>query len=69
MPKKKKPSRKDDMKKARSLLARYKEHQQKLKEAPDSMAKEHWHHEKRIFYARVVFYYTRAGVDLNGVVG
>ncbi len=56
------------MKKARSLLERYKEHQEKLRENPDSLARAHWHKEKQNFYGRIVFYYTRAGIDMNGVI-
>ncbi|HMF32217.1 MAG TPA: hypothetical protein VKK79_12420 [Candidatus Lokiarchaeia archaeon] len=68
MARNKKPSRKDDMKKARSLLARYKEHQQKLAEEPNSLSKPHWQKEKRNFYAKVLFYFTRSGEDLNDLI-
>ncbi len=68
MGKGKKPSRKNDMKKANSLQDRYLEHQEKLRQEPTSLAIEHWKKEKQQFLVRIRFYYSRAKVKENGII-
>lgn len=64
----KKPSRKNDVQKAKANLQRYREHQVKVNANPDSMAIEHWKHEKQNFKSRMDFYLARARVNFNDVV-
>jgi hypothetical protein len=63
----KKPSRKNDPKKAQSIHQQYLKHQAKLLQNPESLAAEHWRKEKRNFLNRVNFYYSRAGVKKKNV--
>ncbi len=63
----KKPSRKKDLQKARSLLFQYKEHQDKVKSEPNSFAVEHWYREEETFLSQAMFYANRAGVELPDV--
>ena len=67
MGKTKKPSRKDDLKKAHSLHKRYLEHQEKIRESPDSFSVPHWRREKKHFLYRIEFYFSRAKVKGNGI--
>jgi hypothetical protein len=67
MGKNKKPSRKDDLKKARSLHKQYLEHQEKIRDSPDSLSIPHWRTEKKTFLSRIKFYFSRAKVRYNGI--
>ncbi len=64
----KKPSRKKDIQKARSLLQRYKEHQEKVQSEPNSFTVQHGYKEKENFMNQSKFYHERAGVDSDDVV-
>jgi hypothetical protein len=68
MGKSKKPSRKDDVKKARSYHMQYVAHQEKLRHDPGSIAAEHWRKEKKNFLSRVNYYYSRAGVKNDDIL-
>ncbi len=67
MGKKKKPSRKNDLKKARSLHKQYLEHQEKIRDFPDSFSVPHWRRETNNFLSRIKFYLFRAKVRYNGI--
>jgi len=66
--KSKKPSRKDDIDKAKACYRQYKIHQEKLRENPASLATAHWHGEKVNFYNRMNFYFNRARVNPTDVI-
>ncbi|HME51319.1 MAG TPA: hypothetical protein VKM55_03820 [Candidatus Lokiarchaeia archaeon] len=68
MGKSKKPSRREDMKKAESYLDRYREHQVKLHENPGSFTTEHWKQEKQNFKTRMAFHMARAGANQQFIV-
>jgi hypothetical protein len=68
MGKSKKPSRKDDIEKAKALYRQYKNHQEKLRDNPESLAIAHWHGEKRNFYNKMTFYFNRARVNPKDVI-
>jgi hypothetical protein len=62
MGKTRKPSRKEDLRKAQSLHERYLEHQAKIRDSPDSFSIPHWRREKKQFLSRIEFYFFRAKV-------
>ena len=68
MGKPRKPSRKEDLTKARSLHQRYLDHQEKIRNSPNSFSVSHWRKEKKQFLSRIQFYFSRAKVKTNGII-